>query len=85
MRSKPASARGFANSFSRNPLVVNESLGALGSDELLETISTISARNSGSPPVSRTSSIPTATAFSIISISSSVLRRCSDFSQSEKS
>ena len=75
MRSNPASLSGLASSTRRNPFVVNESFGAFGRVEILETISTMSARNSGSPPVRRTSSIPMDTAAPITLINSLVSRR----------
>ncbi|CAB4595279.1 unannotated protein [freshwater metagenome] len=84
IRSSPASLSGLASSARRNPFVVSESFGAFGSAEILETISTISGRSSGSPPVRRISLIPTDTAALITLISSLVLSRWSDFCHPEK-
>ena len=71
-RSKPASFSGCAKAAKRIPLVVSESFGGFGKLLMRATMSTMSGRSSGSPPVNRTSSIPASIPTSRIVISSSV-------------
>ena len=77
IRFKPAFANGIANSFSFNPLVVRVKRGALARPAMRSTISTISGRSNGSPPVKRTSLIPCSTATSITVRSSLVVNKSS--------
>ena len=85
IRLKPASTKGCANLARAKPLVVIESLGGLDIALIRATISTISGRSSGSPPVKRISFMPCETAASITAINSSVVSRSSLGSQALKS
>ena len=84
-RSKPASFNGCANAAKRIPLVVSESFGGFGRLLMRATISTMSGRSNGSPPVNRTSSIPASIPTSRIVISSSVVNKSSDGIHAAKS
>ncbi|CAB5060926.1 unannotated protein [freshwater metagenome] len=85
MRFNPALAKGAANSGKRIPLVVSVNRGALVRPAMRSTISTMSGRSKGSPPVKRTSSMPCSTATSIINKSSSVVSKFSDGNHAAKS
>ena len=85
IRSSPASTRGLANCAKARPFVVMDNRGAFVMELIRATISTISGRSKGSPPVRRISSIPSETADSITVISSSVVKRLSFGSQAAKS
>ena len=67
------------------PLVVSESFGGFGKLLILATISTMSGRSNGSPPVKRTSSIPASIPTSRIVINSSVVNKSSVGIQAAKS
>ena len=84
-RSKPASLSGWASAAKRMPFVVNESFGGFGRLLILATISTMSGRSSGSPPVNRTSSIPASIPTSRMVINSSVESKSSVGIQAAKS
>ena len=73
IRVKPASANGFATFSSVKAFVVIVKVGAFSIAFMRATISTISGRRSGSPPVKRTSLIPSLTAISITRTNSSVV------------
>ena len=84
-RSRPASASGCASSASFRAFVVRLIRGGVGSALMRATISTMSGRMSGSPPVSRMLVTPSSTATEITVISSSMLSRWSPGIQSAKS
>ena len=75
IRLKPASTNGCASFANAKPFVVIESLGGLEIPLIRATISTISGRSSGSPPVKRISLMPCETAASITAMSSSVVNK----------
>ena len=85
IRRKPASNNGFASLASAIPLVVMDKIGGFSIAEIRETISTISGRKRGSPPVRRISSMPCETPTLIIEINSSVVRSSSDGNHAAKS
>ena len=85
MRRSPASNNGLANFAKANPLVVIDKIGGFSMAEIRETISTISGRKSGSPPVRRISSIPCETPTLIIEINSSVVNNSCDGNHAAKS
>ena len=85
MRRSPASNNGLANFASASPFVVIDKIGGFSIAEIRETISTISGRKSGSPPVRRISSIPCETPTLIIEINSSVVSNSSEGNHAAKS
>ena len=64
---------------------MSESFGGFGRPLMRATISTMSGRSSGSPPVSRTSSMPASIPTSRIVINSSVVNKSSVGIQAAKS
>ena len=85
IRRKPASNNGFASLASASPLVVMDKIGGFFIADIRETISTMSGRRSGSPPVRRISSMPCETPTSMMEINSSVVRSSSDGNHAAKS
>ena len=85
IRRKPALNNGFASLESASPLVVMDKIGGFSIADMRETISTMSGRSSGSPPVRRISSIPCETPTSMMEINSSVVRSSSDGNHAAKS
>ena len=84
-RLSPAALRPGAISARRMPFVVKEIAGLSGSALMRLTISTMSGRSSGSPPVRRMPVMPFSVATSTTSMSSSTESKCSPGNQSAKS